>query len=123
MERGSSIARFRAARDRVGRVPPLLRLQAWRPRAASSRLERNSSGMRGLRQGLHGCNRGRRGFTLIELLVVIAIIAVLIALLLPAVQAAREAARRIQCATISSNWGWRCTTMRAPMAFWRPRWC
>jgi prepilin-type N-terminal cleavage/methylation domain-containing protein/prepilin-type processing-associated H-X9-DG protein len=39
----------------------------------------------------------RRGFTLIELLVVIAIIAVLIALLLPAVQAARESARRAQC--------------------------
>ena len=41
--------------------------------------------------------RERRGFTLVELLVVIAIIGVLVGLLLPAVQAAREAARRMSC--------------------------
>lgn len=70
--------------------------QAYEPVGDGDRLRTTRRGETGLMSSVSRPRRGR-AFTLIELLVVIAVIAVLIGLLLPAVQAAREAARRAAC--------------------------
>ena len=80
------MGRFASCRDETIRVDV---------DAETGRVEQSMSSVVIVRRGDR--MSARRGFTLIELLVVVAIIAVLIALLLPAVQAARESARRAQC--------------------------
>ena len=69
---------------------------------------------------MRSAHRSKQGFTLVELLVVIAIIGVLIALLLPAVQAAREAARRVTCANRLKQLAIACNTYASANGHYPP---